>query len=51
VYADQMLPEPDELTLPMCWHEALLEQLQHPAIIDAAKAQQVSCKGQFACGY
>lgn len=41
VYADQMLPEPDELTLPMCWHEALLEQLQHPAIINAAKAQQV----------
>jgi hypothetical protein len=45
VYADQMLPEPDELTLPMCWHEDLLDQLQHPAIINAAKAQQVRLGG------
>lgn len=40
VYADQMLPQPEELTLPMCWHTDLLQQLQHPAIIQAAQAQQ-----------
>lgn len=46
VYAEQMLPEPEELTLPMCWHQALLEQLQHPAIIQAAQAQQVGAGGK-----
>lgn len=42
VYTDQLLPQPEALALPMCWHTDLLQQLQHDAIIAAAQQQQVS---------
>jgi hypothetical protein len=41
-YADMLLPDPEKLTLPMCWHEQLLQELQHKDIAQAAKQQQVS---------
>ena len=41
-YADMLLPDPEQLTLPMCWHDQLLQELQHKDIIDAAQQQQVS---------
>jgi hypothetical protein len=41
LYADHLLPQPEDLTLPMCWTGELLQQLQHDAIIDAAQQQQV----------
>jgi hypothetical protein len=40
-YADNLLPQPGMLTLPMCWEEPLLAELQHADIAAAARAQQV----------
>jgi len=40
-YADALLPQPAALTLPLCWEEGLLRELQHGAIEAAALAQQV----------
>jgi hypothetical protein len=40
-YTQALLPQPEELTLPLCWDADMLRELQHPAIINAAQAQQV----------
>ncbi len=40
-YTDALLPAPEALCLPSCWEPHRLEQLQHPAIAEAARAQQV----------
>jgi hypothetical protein len=36
-----MLPQPGQLTLPLCWEEELLRELQHQDIMDKAQQQQV----------
>jgi hypothetical protein len=40
-YTEKLLPKPEELTLPLCWSEERLQQLQHPDIVEGALAQQV----------
>ncbi len=40
-YANELLPEPQQLILPMCWGEEHLRELQHAAISNAALKQQV----------
>jgi hypothetical protein len=42
LYAEHLLPSPEEVTLPMAWSPELLQQLQHDAIVDGAQKQQVS---------
>jgi hypothetical protein len=41
LYAEHLLPPPEEVTLPMAWGPELLQQLQHDAIVDGAQKQQV----------
>jgi hypothetical protein len=41
LYAEHLLPPPEEVTLPMAWGTELLQQLQHDAIMDGAQKQQV----------
>jgi hypothetical protein len=41
-----MLPQPAQLTLPFCWEEGLLGELQHQDIIDKAQQQQVGPAAQ-----
>lgn len=43
-YTDALLPAPEALCLPSCWEAHRLDQLQHPAIADAARAQQVGLR-------
>lgn len=40
LYAEHLLPPPEEVTLPMAWGPELLQQLQHEAIEQGAQAQQ-----------
>lgn len=40
-WCQAVLPPPEALPLPMCWTPAQLAELQHPAIQQAAEAQQV----------
>jgi hypothetical protein len=44
LYAEHLLPPPEEVTLPMAWGPELLQQLQHDAIIEGAQKQQVSAR-------
>ncbi|MEW5301267.1 MAG: hypothetical protein WDW38_009476 [Sanguina aurantia] len=46
-YSERLLPPPESLTLPMCWSESLLQQLQHESIASGARQQQVRLKGLF----
>ncbi|GIM10040.1 hypothetical protein Vretimale_13795, partial [Volvox reticuliferus] len=46
-YCDELLPTPEQLTLPMCWGEARLAQLQHADIAQAAAAQQARLTALF----
>lgn len=39
-YTNEILPQPELLTLPVCLPEELLSQLEHPAIIEAALQQK-----------
>lgn len=39
-YANALLPAPEALTLPLCWGERLLGELQHDGIAAAARQQQ-----------
>lgn len=39
-YAINILPSPASLTVPFCWSQSRLEQLDHPEIIEAARQQQ-----------
>jgi hypothetical protein len=40
-YVETLLPEPQELTVPFCLPTALLWELQHDAIVQGARQQQV----------
>lgn len=46
-YAAAVLPQPLELTLPLCFPPELLLELQHGAIIAGARAQQERLAGLF----
>lgn len=48
LYAEHLLPPPEEVTLPMAWGPELLQQLQHDAIQQGAQAQQVRATGREA---
>ena len=45
-YTQQMMPQPGQLTLPVCWEEDLLKELHHDDISSKARKQQV---GLAAC--
>jgi hypothetical protein len=39
-YANSILPQPTDLTLPLCFPPELLPELQHVALVEGAAAQQ-----------
>lgn len=46
-YSSAVLPQPLDLSLPLCFPPALLPELQHGAIIAGAAAQQQRLSGLF----
>lgn len=42
-YCNSILPQPEQLTIPFCLPEAILLELQHPAIIAGARIHKVHC--------
>ena len=42
-YCEAILPAPQSLTLPMCWSDDRLDELQHDSIKDGALLQKVGC--------
>ncbi|GIL54003.1 hypothetical protein Vafri_9560 [Volvox africanus] len=46
-YCDELLPAPEQLTLPMCWEAPRLAELQHSDIAQAAAAQQARLTALF----
>ncbi|GLI68384.1 hypothetical protein VaNZ11_012712, partial [Volvox africanus] len=46
-YCDELLPAPEQLTLPMCWEGPRLAQLQHTDIAQAATAQKARLTALF----
>eukprot|EP00879_Flechtneria_rotunda_P022438 GHRR01023688.1.p1 GENE.GHRR01023688.1~~GHRR01023688.1.p1 ORF type:complete len:362 (+),score=153.27 GHRR01023688.1:241-1326(+) len=47
LYADHFYQQPEQLTLPMCWPQQLLKELQHPTLVKAAEQQQARLRSLF----